>query len=510
MTIFQAIILGILQGITEFLPVSSSGHLVIIPFLLGWVFPADQIFPFDVLIQISTLIAVIAFYWNDLIQIAAAMLTGLKNKKPFAEIQARTGWLAILATIPAGVMGLLFKEQIENAFARPDIASALLILTAIFLFLSEKIGKKSRNITSLNWIDAVVMGISQALSIFPGISRSGSTISGGLVRNLDRKTAGQFTFLMAIPIMAAAGISSIIDLVRMPNLSQFLPVMIVAFITSGIVGFFSIRWLLKYISNHSLVPFALYCLILGSGSLLISSINRPMSANNKIETFGDIYHFTYSSSVEWIIPIINECNGKFSETTVLLYQFEDPTSSARSDIHFSYEEFASNLPFIYQIGVDSLVIGVNQNNPISHLAMKDVQYIFQGEISSTSDLQENCVDCIIEENTDMLVNEPFRVWGYPENSFLNDSIQNTYQIQFFSPNMFVAPNSSLMEQAVLLEETAIGIFPENALSDQLRIISLEDLTASQLHLKILASSQTEPDPFLKGFLECIQEKLVEY
>jgi len=122
MTIIQALILGIIQGITEFLPVSSSGHLVILPFLLGWDLPKEQIFTFDVLIQIGTLVAVVVFYWKDLIQIARSMLLGIKNKKPFGEIQAKTGWLAILATIPAGFVGLLLKDRIEDAFSRPATA----------------------------------------------------------------------------------------------------------------------------------------------------------------------------------------------------------------------------------------------------------------------------------------------------------------------------------------------------------------------------------------------------
>lgn len=509
MTIFQAIFLGILQGITEFLPISSSGHLVIIPFLLGWVFPADQIFPFDVLIQISTLIALITFYWNDLTQIAKAMLMGIKNKKPFAEIQARTGWLAILATIPAGVVGLLFKKQIETVFSRPDIASALLIVTAIFLFLSEKIGKKTRNITSLNWFDAVVMGISQAVSIFPGISRSGSTISGGLARNLNRKTAAQFTFLMAIPIMAAAGLLSFLDLIKMADLFHFLPVMIIGFVTSGIVGFFSIRWLLKYITNHSLVPFAIYCLILGSGSLLISGVSINNPTNNKIGVVKEIYYFTYSSSIEWIVPTINACSEKFSDAPIFLDQLDETSSLTKSDIHFSYDELNSHPNFTYQVGIDSLIIGVNQDNLIFHLTMDDVQHIFQGEIISTSDLQEKCESCISDANTGMISNESFRIWGYPENSFLDKSIQFTFQIQYFSPDMLVAPNPYLMEQAVNLEGNAIGIFPKKAISDQLRVIPLVDLPNEQTHLTILASSQTKPDPFIEGFIECVQERLVE-
>jgi undecaprenyl-diphosphatase len=130
MTILQALVLGIIQGITEFLPVSSSGHLVIIPYLLGWDLPKEQIFTFDVLIQIGTLVSVIVFYWKDLTQIAHAMIFGIKNKKPFKEIQARTGWLVILATIPAGLAGLFLKEHIEDAFTRPAAVGALLVVTA--------------------------------------------------------------------------------------------------------------------------------------------------------------------------------------------------------------------------------------------------------------------------------------------------------------------------------------------------------------------------------------------
>ncbi|MDO9546288.1 MAG: undecaprenyl-diphosphatase UppP [Pelolinea sp.] len=509
MTILQAIILGIIQGITEFLPISSSGHLVIIPNLLGWDVPSEQIFPFNVLIQISTLIAVIAFYWNDLIQITKAMLVGIKNKKPFYEIQARTGWLAIFATIPAGLVGLLFKEQIEKIFSRPDIASALLIVTAVFLLLSEKIGKRSRNIASLNWLDAVVMGVSQAVSIFPGISRSGSTISGGLIRNLDRKTAGQFTFLMAIPIMAAAGILSFIDLLKIPYLSQFLPVMIIGFITSGIVGFFSIRWLLQYITNHSLVPFAIYCLILGSGSLLLTGVNINKPTKDEIGVVENIYYLTYSMSVQWMIPTINDCSEIFSEAAFVLDQADDPTSLAKSDIHFSYDEFDSYPEFSYQLGLDALIIGVNQISPITNLTLDNLRNIYQGKVTTAAGLEEVCEVCSIGDISNEMAIEPIRLWGYSNASFLEKSIQNIFQIPFFSPGMFIAPNPSLMEQAVLLEGTAIGIFPKNAISDQLRVVPLIDLPTEQTELTIFASSQTEPDPFLKGFLECIQENFIE-
>ena len=214
MTYLQALILGIIQGITEFLPISSSGHLVIIPYLLGWNLPEEQVFPFDVLVQFSTLFAVLIYYRKDIIQIAIEMWDGIRSREPFKTVPARIGWLTILATIPAGVAGLFFKDLISDAFSNPQLAAAFLLVTAGLLLLAEKLGKKKRKLDQLDWKDASVMGVAQAFAVLPGISRSGSTISGGLLRGLERKTAGQFAFLMAIPIMGAAGILSLIEIGR--------------------------------------------------------------------------------------------------------------------------------------------------------------------------------------------------------------------------------------------------------------------------------------------------------
>lgn len=509
MTIIQALILGIIQGITEFLPVSSSGHLVILPFLLGWDLPEEQIFTFDVLIQIGTLIAVIIFYWKDLTQIAHSMILGIKNKKPFEEIQARTGWLAILATIPAGLVGLLLKDRIEDMFTRPATVGTLLIITAAILFISEKIGKKSRNITTLNWSDAVMMGISQALSIFPGISRSGSTISGGLLKNLDRKTAGRFAFLMAIPIMAAAGLLSLVELKNISDLSQFLPVMAVGFFTAGIVGFFTIRWLLGYITNHSLVPFAIYCLILGSGTLILSSVNSSTSNNYETRAVKDSYHVSYSSSIQWIIPIINECSEKIPGTTILLNQSDKDIYPSGSDIYISYGELSSASPNIYQLGDDHLIPAVHKESPIINLTINALQELYQGDISTVNDLIEECAECVIDEGIDIALDERFHVWGYPEESFLKQAFRSAFQMGVLSPNLSIAPNPSLLKQALSLEEKAIGILPRKAIGDHLKTIPLIDLINDQASFQILAESHAEPDAALSALLVCIQKRIID-
>jgi len=509
MTIIQAFILGIIQGITEFLPVSSSGHLVILPFILGWDLPKEQIFTFDVLIQIGTLVAVVVFYWKDLIQIARSMLLGIKNKKPFGEIQAKTGWLAILATIPAGFVGLLLKDRIEDAFSRPATAGVLLILTAAILFISEKIGKKSRDISTLNWSDAIVMGISQALSVFPGISRSGSTISGGLLKDLDRKTAGRFAFLMAIPIMVAAGLLSLIELQNIPNLSQFLPLMAVGFFTAGIVGFFTIRWLLGYITNHSLIPFAIYCLILGSGTLILSAVNSSTPDNFEIKATNDSYRVSYSSSIQWMIPVINECSEKMPGTTILLNQSDNNSHPSDSDLFLSYDELSSDLPYIYQLGEDYLVPAAHKDNPITNLTLDTLRELYQGGISTVTELSKECAECVTDKGLDNSLEENFHIWVYPEESFLMEAFRSIFQIDVLSPNLSVAPNPFLLKQALSLEEKAVGILPKKALGDQLKSIPLVNITNDQASIQILASSHAEPDATLSALLLCIQEEIID-
>lgn len=267
MSILQAIILGIVQGLSEFLPISSSAHLVLVPAILNWQIPADQVFPFDVLVQMGTLVAVILYFWKDLLRLASAFFNGLKTRKPFAEAESRLAWLLILATIPAGVIGLLLNDVVESVFQSPVISAIFLLVTAGILFLAEQFASQNKNLTKATWLDAVLIGLGQALAIFPGISRSGATISAGLMRGLDRPSAGRFSFLMSIPIMLAAGVLGVKDLMDVQNLSGFLPVLLIGFVTAGVVGYIAIRWLLKFIQTHSLKIFSLYCVLFAGVAL---------------------------------------------------------------------------------------------------------------------------------------------------------------------------------------------------------------------------------------------------
>jgi len=269
MTILQSIILGIIQGATEFLPISSSGHLVLTPHLLGWNIQDQDAFVFDVLVQVATLVAVVAYFWDDLYKITLAFIRGLWHKQPFSNRDARMGWLLGLATVPAGAAYLLFSDTFERAFGSPLATALFLFGTATLLLVAERIGKRDRDYESINWIDAIVIGIFQILAIFPGISRSGATITGGMTRNLDRPSAARFSFLISVPVMLAAGLVGVIKLIDLPNTASRIPIFLPGFIAAAIVGYISIRWLLRFLNHRPLYVFAIYCAVFGMINLVI-------------------------------------------------------------------------------------------------------------------------------------------------------------------------------------------------------------------------------------------------
>jgi undecaprenyl-diphosphatase len=269
MTILQSIILGIIQGLTEFLPISSSAHLVIVPYLFGWDIPAQQAFIFDVLVQIGTLLAVIVYFRAELYRIIVGVVEGLLNKQPFKQPASRLGWLLVLASVPAVFAGVFFKGPIEQVFGNPLATGILLFGTAALLTIAELVGKRNRQVESTSWLDALIIGLFQAISLLPGISRSGSTITGGMIRDLERPSAARFSFLMAVPVMIGAGTLAIIDLLQMPDFSSQLFTLIIGFITSAVVGYLSIHWLLKYLTSRKLYPFAIYCTVVSLLTLVV-------------------------------------------------------------------------------------------------------------------------------------------------------------------------------------------------------------------------------------------------
>lgn len=273
MNIFQSLLLGILQGLTEFIPVSSTAHLLIAEHVLK-IPPADPaLFAYNVLIELGTTIALIAYFWKDLWTILKAVVIGLVQGKPFEDQNARLGWLILLATLPALLAGFLLKNDVEKLFTNPLIESSIrLFITALLLGLVEWLGKRNRKLESVNWVDALFFGIAQVLAVFPGASRSGMTMSGGMARGFDRPSAARFAFLMSAPVMLAAGGYESLALFKMSNLGSFLPLLAVGFIIAAFVGWLSIKWLLGYLNHNSFYLFAAYCALLGAACLVFALV----------------------------------------------------------------------------------------------------------------------------------------------------------------------------------------------------------------------------------------------
>lgn len=269
MTLIQAIILGIVQGLTEFLPISSSAHLVLVPFLLNWTLDPQKAFIFDVLVQLGTLVAVIVYFRKDLIAIIQSVIAGIKTREPFKEADSRLGWYIVLATIPAGLAGLFLKDSVEAVFDSALATALFLFVTALLLTAVEIWTKKTRDLETLTPRNALVIGLFQAASIFPGISRSGATISGGLTQGLTRQAAARFSFLMSIPIMLAAGFMSFFDLLQVDGLAGFLPMVLVGFVIAAVVGYLAIRWFLGYLKSKTLFSFAAYCAVLAIVTIFV-------------------------------------------------------------------------------------------------------------------------------------------------------------------------------------------------------------------------------------------------
>lgn len=268
MTIIRAFLLGIIQGLTEFIPVSSTAHLLIGQKLLG--IPADDAsVSFLVIVQLGTIVSLIAFYGTDLLNLVKAFFA-----KPFSTSENKLVWYIIIATIPALIVGYLLKDAIEILLKQPMLeASIRLFSAAILLTLAELLTRKNRSLDSMTWLDALIVGLFQIIAVFPGASRSGATISGGMFRGFDRPSAARFAFLMSVPVMLAAGGFEMLDVLKMPNLGEFLPLLAVGFVTAAVVGWFAIKWLLDYLAKHSLYVFAAYCAVVGTIVFFLSLVS---------------------------------------------------------------------------------------------------------------------------------------------------------------------------------------------------------------------------------------------
>jgi len=271
MPIFEALILGLVQGLTEYIPVSSTAHLLLIPWLLGWQLDADATFVFTILIQWGTLVGVLIYFWRDIWAIVRGVLDGLIKRQPLGTPDARLGWWIVVATLPAVLGGILFKKAVEVLYTQPIVIAIILMAAAGLMWVAERFGKRTRQIDSMTAVDAGIIGTWQVLALFPGVSRSSATVSGGMLRNFGRAEAARFSFLMSIPALLGAGVIAIKDLIEVKGLLATLAApLAVGFVVAAISGYVSIRWLLGYLKTRPLNVFAYYRLAFGALIIIVA------------------------------------------------------------------------------------------------------------------------------------------------------------------------------------------------------------------------------------------------
>lgn len=266
-SVFQALILGIVQGVTEFIPISSSGHLVIVPWLLEW---RDPGLAFDAVLHLGTLFAVGAFFWRDLAELIIGAALSIKERSLADEPRRKIAWLILLGTLPATVIGFTLEDFFEVLFATPLWVGILLVVTGVLLMLGEKLSRRDLEVHEMSWLDAIIVGLGQALAIAPGMSRSGATISAGLWRGLRREDAARYSFLLAVPIILGAGLFKLKDVWGAPLFSSSPLVLCAGFLAATISGFLTIKFFLGYLRKRGLYPFAIYCWAMGLASTLIA------------------------------------------------------------------------------------------------------------------------------------------------------------------------------------------------------------------------------------------------
>lgn len=482
MSLLQSIILGIVQGLTEFLPISSSAHLVLVPYWFNWNIPADQVFSFDVLVQLGTLLAVIIYFWKDLWQIIRAWMQALLQKSPFATQEARLGWFLILASIPAALAGVTIKDLVETAFGSPVATAVFLFVTALLLMLAEWLGKRQRTLAEFTWLDALIMGIGQAVALFPGVSRSGATISAGMFRHLDRPAAARFSFMMSVPVMLGAGVLSALDLKNIQNLSSFLPTLLAGFLAAAAVGYLAIHWLLRLLQRHSLYVFAVYCVLVGALTLGVSAIR--INQNQASDVTPTTVTVAYTPTVAWLLPTLDVCARQQPSLGIVANEVPaDNLLQFTADVWLRWGEPSDlSLPASV-LTVDQLVFVIHPTRPQPSLTINDLGRMLTQ--SSSNDI----------------------VWRYSPGNETEEILfgaLNSVGKPAGDANLALTPE--LMRQGVASNSRSIGYLPARWLDDSVRSIgSITGWVA--VDIPVLAITTTTPQASLANLLQCMTSAL---
>jgi undecaprenyl-diphosphatase len=263
---FEAVVLGVVQGLTEFLPISSSGHILIVSSLFGWDDPGAA---FTAVSQIGTETAVVIYFWNDIWRIVTKWFRAWTDASLRGDPDVRMGWLVIVGSIPIGVLGFVFREQIADQARNLYLVGSMFIIFGVVLGIADRVGRKQAELQDLNVRDGLLYGAAQSLALIPGVSRSGATISAGLFMGYSREAATRYAFLLAIPAVMGSGLFEARNIASEPNVSW--GPTILATVIAFLIGYAVIAWLLRYVATNSYLPFVIYRIVVGTLVLVLTA-----------------------------------------------------------------------------------------------------------------------------------------------------------------------------------------------------------------------------------------------
>jgi len=271
MTVLQAIILGIIQGVTEFVPISSSGHLILVPWAFGWTFFLDH--PdlnktFDVALHLGTFFAVLAFFWRDVLRLLGAFFRSLARRRAETP-EERLAWLLLLSTVPAAIVGVAFEGFIEERLGEPLLIAFLMIGFGVVMWLVDMRAAQTRHLNGLRWLDALLIGVAQAVALAPGVSRSGITMITARALSVDRESSARYSFLLSIPVIGGAALYKALEVARDGLPAGTAQPFFWGMVSAAVSGFAAVWFMLAYLRSHDFRPFAVYRFVVGAAIIIV-------------------------------------------------------------------------------------------------------------------------------------------------------------------------------------------------------------------------------------------------
>jgi undecaprenyl-diphosphatase len=453
MSPLHALLLGLLQGATEFVPVSSSGHLVLVPWLLGWAEPG---LAFDTVAHWGTLLAVLLYFRRDLASLALAWLRGWRTRS-WPEPQGRLAWLLVLGTLPAMAAGLLLEQQFEDLFSAPTTVAGLLIVTGLLLIVGERLARRQHEAEQLSWWDALLIGIGQAAAIAPGISRSGATMSTGLLRGLGREAAARFSFLLSTPVILGAGLLQLAKLTTSGQIEGEWPTMAVGFLAAAASGYLCIRLLLRYLRRRSLYPFAFYCCAAGIAALAASQPPPPSADFDLPGTPTELVLAGPDALRPLMQHLARAYEARTSHVTVIIESVEAGKGTSYDlALHYERPDAGDQIA----IALDALAIVVQPHNPVRELGILQIQDIFAGR-AHTWDAYGGPPEVIAPLD---------QMDGTPSRTFFTEAVMKSEPT---TPNALIVPDDAAAAAEVAGNPWAIGYVAMGYVTPQLRALVVE-------------------------------------